>query len=281
MTSAPTTQDGSKRENAKDSTEPTSGPRRGQPLEKLEAQLGGNLSGDEDLAAMLVQNWQKLVGVIAVVLLIVWLANEYRTAQSRKIGEASQRFQAVQDSFKMDLSLAEAAKPAEPEKEAEKAPDTLGQNSTLLQSTFPESVYSKLAPLYESQAAILKADYSKARSKLSGFNTARFISNKTAAPKWQGDISQEDFVDELAALLQIRLSLAEGNAPRAESRESLATFVERAQFSNVQAVQILFRIAETPEDTEKAKTVARTLNAARPELAEGVKTEMDRMGIKL
>ena len=54
---------------------------------------------DPDLATVIADNWQKVLGVLVCMLITIWVIEEFRSAEKRQLGDASDKFIAIQESF--------------------------------------------------------------------------------------------------------------------------------------------------------------------------------------
>ncbi|MCB0324302.1 MAG: tetratricopeptide repeat protein [Bdellovibrionales bacterium] len=250
--------------------QPTNEPKQGASVDDLGRRFTAS-SEDQDFARTMAENWQKLLGALVVVLLAVWLYEEFQSAAERRRAEASGRFSALQATF-ADLEKSEA-KDGDAPSPAVVLQDTITQ----LSSSDAETVYAQLAPLYSAQAALSQGSLEAARGTLQQFGVA----DPAAIPAGTTVLEPKQFISELAALLYARLLVKDPNVERQAAASYAATLAERARFVNVEALLLLYRIAETEEARASAKEKARELIAARPELATTIQREFASAGASL
>jgi len=228
-------------------------------LEELSERLRGTDGKHGDLSDIIANNWQKLLGSLAVVLLTVALIGEYRSAENRKIGEASLRFEDARSSLDN--------------------PDILREKLRVLTTGHSDSLYGKIAPLYAASADIQTKDFDKARERLAQFDLG--IVNGTRSAVLDEEITPEEFVNELASLMYLRMLVAEKKTEKAKLAELIGNLVSGAKFVNLEALIMLFRLANTEEERKNAQAAATELVSSRPTLRETARVELGNLGIGL
>ena len=165
------------------------------------------------------------------------------------------------------------------EASAEKAEAVLGEQLKLLASTQSDSIYGKLANLYSAQAAINAKRFSAARAELAKFNPGQFAAVVKARSTVEA--KSTDLLQELAALENGRLLIAEGERPLSEAQKQLKGLVLAGRFTNLEALLVLFRIGSAPEEHADAVRTANDLLTARPELRALISSQLSQNGISL
>lgn len=252
-------------------------------LDELSDRLRSAKEGDEDIGEWIATNWQKLLGSLAVVLLVVYVYGRWQEAEGRKLGEAAQSFQEAQRAFG-ELTVDQAG--TKPDKKADQeesqSPDmqqkTFDDNLGLLMSSYSDTRYGDFSPLYLAAAELKKGEFEAARNRLKKLGIDRFQGSGTARAR---SLNEDVFISELASLVYARLLIAEGKAPQAEIRQILGNLVSNARFANLEALIIMFRTSETPEHLDEAKEAAKKLSTSRPDLADTIKNELGNLGVSL
>ena len=229
---------------------------------------------DEDIAMKIAENWQRLLGVMVIILVAVWLFGSYRQTQASKIEEASNVFVEAQGAYRSLPSKATAG-----EEESKKISDSLAKidaNLRLVTESYPDSIYNDLGPIYKALGEARAGDKAKAFSALEPFAEAARANGRYSA---QVGITKKRFVDELGAFVLAKLLIEEPE--RAE--EGIALLTELAKNSAVvapEAVVSLLRIADTDEQMTTALTTARAVMDSRPELAAVIAREIQSQGLE-
>ncbi len=268
--------------------------------EELAERLRVSTGASDDVAENIAKNWQKIVGGIVVVLLGVWVWNEFQSAQVAKRAGAAEEFSEIQslltgiDFEKLGETKGDkSADKKEGEKAEEKSADTaqdqqkslvaLQERLAALQSRFPESPYSKFAGLYESMIFLKQGDVVHAKQGLEKFNVNRFA-NLTSASADAGRIKPEEFNDEFAALLYARMLLAEGK-DAADARKRLIGLAYGGKVLNGEALLALYRISQTDAERAEAVDIAKAVvdkaSLKDKEVAQNLKTQLLQVGIAL
>ena len=81
-------------------------PIRENTTETFQEKLARSEGVDNDLAKYVGENWQRMLMLVAIMMLGVWVFNEYKSAKSKRIGEASTRFSQIQSTFQQTLQEA-------------------------------------------------------------------------------------------------------------------------------------------------------------------------------
>jgi hypothetical protein len=264
---------------------------QGASVEELSKRLSEIEGVNEDMAMFLAANWQRLVGGLFVILLVAVLFYQYRNTQATRMSDASQRFEAASSQFGKILLESRKPESSKPEEGAaakdgsktddfQKSETALMEQLKLLQSTQSDSVYGRLAQLYQAQTAIVSGDFGTAREQLSKFRTSTFAGVQKA--KTSAEVKNSDLLDELATMEQARLLLAESkDQPSPQARELFRGLALGGRFLNLEALLALFRTASQADQSDQAKQTAQELLAVRPELRDIVSTQLGANGISL
>ena len=266
-------------------------PKLGSTLADLDPRLDES-SPDDDLAQYIEANWQKYVGGLVVLLVGVWLYNQYQTSREKETANASLRFSKLQSSFQ-DLAgteaegakdkdapenAAAAEKPASEKRED--AEQEFKESLSLLRGKYEGSAYSGLADLYAAMREFNEGKFAAARDALASYSPEAYLNDSLNAPD-AGSFDIEVFSRELAALLYLRSEIAEGKKSRDELFKSAETLISRARTIGTEAVVMLFRIAQSEAETERAKQAAELLSKNSPELAEPLRRELSGLGYSM
>lgn len=233
---------------------------------------------DEDIAEVLANNWQRVLGALLLVLIGVWLVHEFREAKATRRAAAAERLSAVQQAYG---SLRE--QPAAPdEEEAADAAEQAGsetqpeagklfeENAELLVSTNDGTVYGDFALLYQAARLAREGNHQGARTLLEQFDL----------DVTEGSLKDREVLTaEMASLLYARTLVAEGALEKA--RDYLESLTRERRLVAVEALLLLARLAENDPQLARAKELAGKLKTRRPELAEDVDRELAAIGISL
>ncbi len=233
-------------------------PIRENTTETFEQKLARSEGVDKDFAQNLAENWQKILGAMGIVLLSVWVVNEYRAAKEKRIGEASTRFSQIQNTF--GESIGGAVEQADLEKKSKVIKD----NIKTLNDTFNGTSYSELTSLYDGLLLKQQGKFSEAEAVLK---------NLSSMPSVQ-DFSLNDLNKEVSSLALARNMLAEGRTD--EAQKFLEGLVNNSKIVNVEALLILARTSESG-----VAKIAAELKSSRPEFADLIDREMANFGIDL
>lgn len=250
-------------------------PLRGSSIDELSARLGEIEGVNEDLATFLAHNWQRFLGALCVVLLAVVLYYQYRGTQAARMGEASSRFEDVTKQLSRVTEPAADVKPEEKEKDIA----TLFEQVRALESAQRGNIYGQLAGLYAAEGYRAKGEFDKAEGELAKYDWKQFSDINTA--KKSSEVTKNSLTAELAAFLFVRIQLVKGEQNLTQARKVLKSIVLGGRFLNLEALIVLFRLSESPEQTAASVETARALLAARPELRESVDTQLGGLGINL
>lgn len=267
----------------------TADPRAAAPnasVDELRTRLGriGDDRG-EDAAELLAGSWQRLLGTVAVVMLLVWVFSLYRSSAVAKKGETGELLVGVQESYAKLRQLGTAAKSPEAGETPKPAEDpkridalrALTDNIELLETHGGRTFYGQAAALYTAASQAELGHYEEAKRELEKFTPRKFADIRTA--RSARDVEGSDIVSELAALQLARIELAEGKAPIADVRALLTGLVNGARFVSVEALVALARLAETDADRQAVQATATQFLAARPEAREAVEQDLEELGI--
>lgn len=235
------------------------------PLEELSRRIVAGEPLAEDPAKIIADNWRSVAGTVLVVMLAVWLWGEFKSSQERSRGEAAEKFALARDAFRSAVvKLPQVGREGSIGENAEKA---FEDNLRTLEQSHGGSVYAKLIPVYQALAAIERKEFDKAQGLLSKIPT---LTGKT-------EISEELFVSDIAALVRVKLLLAQG-LPSA--KDELKNVAKSARFVNVEALTLLAQLAATDQERSEVEAIARELVLNRSELSGAVNSELKRFGLK-
>lgn len=238
-------------------------------------------NADPTLVSILLDQWQRAVGTIAIVLLGFWLYNEYQARQTEQVGELSRRFDEARRSLvtlTVEREAPENQDPAAAE-QAKKDLDTAikGANDTfdLLKTTGSGTAYSNFAEIYSGLTAAYQGQPEEAIKRLAVFKPEQYFTATEAsasAPVHGAAVTQE-----AAALLTARLG-AEKDPELA--RKQLSSLALSAQYVNSEALLSLFRLIQTGEQRTVAEAVAHKVVLARPEQLDQIQSDLAPFGFK-
>ena len=256
------------------------------PSDKLrhenDSQLAHRLAEEEgiseDLAETLVNNWQRIVGALAVVVLFAWLFREYQAAEDAKRGKASALFARAQASF-TELYDQQASSKDEPAKkktdeELEKSRTILQENLEALKKDGEDTAYRELGILYQAAYALHESKPKDALDLLNSFQVNRFL---TAGPQGKQSATKS-FVPEYAALLTAKARLASGESA-GDVRPLLEGLAKNGTLLNVEAVGIVLHLASTTEEKEAAIKLANDVKASHSEYIDLINRELNAAGV--
>ena len=230
----------------------------------LEKGLRGLEDADEDLAELLANNWQRVLGLLALCLSGVWVFNQYKVATLKRQYSASESFANVQNAFEQ-LGTSDA------EEVLEKNKSLMSENIKHLKSSADDSVLTLIADLYTAQQLIRTQKYSEADTAL------KPIIEQGA--KQLDRTSHIAVVGELADLLLAR-SLILQSQPDA-ARKSLFNLLSQGGATSVEAAVVLASISTTADERKSLADAAKNASASHPVIAEDLKTELNKFGISL
>ena len=263
-------------------------------VDELAARLRA-ANADSTLTNLILDNWQRTVGTVAIVFLGFWLYHEYQAKQGEQIGELSRRFDEARRSLvTLTVNRTEpeviapdandpAAKPdaAAEEKKIEEKKNLegaiKGANDTfdLLQTTGSGTAYATFAEIYRSLAAAYQGDPAEAVARLKKFNPEKYYN--TVEPAASKQAIGINVTHEAAALLSARLTVA---FDPELARKELTALALSGQFVNSEALLSLFRIAENAEQKKAAEATARRVILARPEQLDQIQANLAPFGFK-
>ena len=256
-------------------------------------------NADTTLTTIILDNWQRTVGTVAIVFLGFWLYNEYQAKQNEQIGELSRRFDEARRSLvtltvdrpaEDAAAAAEATDPAAKKEPpagdaAAKAEQTKkdldaavkGANDTfdLLQTTGSGTAYSTFADTYRALASAYRGESAEAVNRLKVFKPEKYFT--ATEPTASQQATGTSVTAEAAALLTARLN-ADQNLDLA--RQQLSALSLSAQFANSEALLSLFRLSETEDQKTAAISVARRVIIARPEQLDQIQADLAPFGFK-
>ena len=238
-------------------------------VDDLAARLQGLEGVNEDTAQFIADNWQRLLWALALVLIAVIIFSEFQSASKQKEGEASNRLTAMQQIANLNQGT------IYPEEDAKK----LFEQAKVLEDSFGRSSYAEFANLYEASAHFSQANYDEARKSLQSYSLDTFESIK--APVTFSSPTAKELARELAMLLFIRVSLAEGKESFEKNRDRLTALSYGSKVVTTEALVTLHRLADTDGDKAHAQTVTAAVLKARPELTGDVEGELSKLGIEV
>lgn len=225
--------------------------------ESFEDKLTRAKGVDHDMALVLADNWQRVLGSFLAVLLAVWVYGEYKSAKENKVSEASKRFQQVHETL-VKLQ-AGGEKP-------EQLAKLLTDNVTALKTTYDGTSYSELAELYEASSLRAQGKFEEAEKSFT--KLYQLPSSK--------ELDRNDLIKELAGLGLAR-TLIDGQKEK-EAETVLSQLIKTSKVINVEALVAFARVSDQHDLVEG---LAIELKNSRPELAEQVDREMVNFGISL
>jgi len=258
-------------------------------IDELSERLRTSPDAEEDIGEWLVANWQKLLGGLAVVLVAVYLVGKWQEVHATKLGEAAQGFARIQEAFtnagnsevvgpEVQGKGSEEEKTKDPENESDpalKVQARFEENLELLRSSYSDTTYGKLAPLYQAAEEIRGKDYSKAKEILIKAGALRFVAEESR----NGSLTKEKLASELASLLYARLLIEEGKTEKEQIRGHLESLIQKANFVNIEALIVLLRFDDEPKAQERALEQVDKLKASRPDLGETLRVELGNLGV--
>lgn len=253
---------------------PSSDRRSNEDIDSLVDHLRSIEGVDSDIAVKIAENWQRLLGVMAMILLGVWLFGSYQSRQAAKSENASNLFVEAQGAYR-GMPVSAAAEEAE-SKAVTDAIAKIDASLRLVAESYPESVYRELAPLYDALAKAKAGEMQQALSQLAPMAEQTKSIGKYSA---QAGLSRERFVNELAALVYAKL-LIESGERAAEARELLSYLTKNSAVVAAESAVTLLRISKTDAEIGEALTAARELMDIRPELGAIVARELQSQGLE-
>lgn len=229
---------------------------------------------DPDLATIVAENWQKVLGALVCMLLVIWVVEEYNSAQMKKVGEASDKFVLIQETYEAAEEPGELAAEGAEDKNA---PTVVEQNVKALSASSDTPFYSKTAPLYMAKLAFEKGDFEKAKDILSSFNIERILNGTFSSNNTQ--LQSDTVANELAALLLCRVLISENKMDQA--RQYLTGLAKAGTVTSLEALIALYRIAETSDQKAQAIAVAQEVKTAKPQYLESMDREFSALGVSL
>jgi hypothetical protein len=215
-----------------------------------------------DWTTALLENWQRLLIGVVILLLLVWLGSEVLSSKRRNLEAVSDRFSNAQEQYS---SFINSAKQDESLKRA--VEDSLSSVRELDQSNF----YAKSAELYQGTFKKLNGQNEEA----SKIYQELAVLAKAGDSKFDGD----KLIAELATLNAARVLLDSG--VEKEAKAKLVEVAKNGTFSAVEAVAILARIASDEQSRSEARDQALALIKRLPELSSIIKDAVTEFGIEL
>lgn len=235
----------------------------------LEQGLRGLDNADQDIADLLANNWQRVLGVLALVLLAVWLYNQHNIATQNRQYSASESYVNIQAAYQ---SLAQQSSTADPKSEQTARNETLmKENIKLLKASSQDSVLSNFAEIYDAQLLINQQKYTEADTLLKPL-----IEKGISA---QNKTSRESIAGDLASVLSARALLLQGEKQSAS--DILYRILQNGGIASVEAAVILASIADSDSERSKLIDAAKNASASHSSLAEDIAQELEKFGISL
>ncbi len=260
-------------------SDPTGGPTSQQSrVDELADRLRA-ANADPTIANLILDNWQRTIGTIAIVFLGFWLYNEYQAKQSEQVGELSRRFEEARRSL-LTLTV-ERETPAEPAKSEEEKNDLetgikgADEAFKLVGSQGGGTAYSTFAEIYRSLASAYQNNAYEALADLKKFNLEQYYG--ATEPSASMPVKGINVTNEVAALLAARLTAAKDQDL---ARKQLSGLSLSAQFVNCEALISLFRLAQTTEQKSQAESIAKKVVLARPEQLDMIQSDLAPFGFK-
>jgi len=237
-------------------------------IDELAERLRNSENIDPDLATIIADNWQKVLGALVCMLITIWVVEEFKSAKTRQLGDASDKFIAIQESFdKISTETSDEKK-----KELQ---TIIQQNSKALAAN--DSFYANMAPLYEARLALDEGNAKRTKELLTGYNVDQLF--QATANNTGKSLASNTLAKELAALLYVRAQISAKELEAA--RTNLLGLSKSATVSTVEALTLLYRISETSEQRQKAVAAAKAARTAKPEYGESLVREFKSLGVNL
>ena len=197
---------------------------------------------DNDIAKHIAENWQRLLGLLLVIIVGAWVGKTYQKSQSTKHQKAAEHFQALQSSFSsFDASL----EPQEKKTQLE----AINANIQALESNHKGSSYKELAEIYQ----ILNTNPSSEKVSIMADESVKKLSSS---------ITEESFIAELTLLVSAKKLIA---SDKSSAKNYLSTLSLQGNFAAPSAILTLARIAQTQEEKAEVKELADKLVSRKPE----------------
>jgi|GEM_PF-7078161 len=266
----------------------------GSNLQDLASRLREVEGVDNDIAELIANNWQKLFGFLFLVLLGLYLYNEYREAKASQREETAYRFRESQKRFSAFLDSGDLGKDkgsqaakvenadvdhsghGHPDADAERIKKQFAfrEGLDLIRSTYADSSYSDFSALYLAVADIEEGKNKEALALIEPFQPNSFDNVKEAQPR--NTLDPERMVKEFSALLSARAMLADaGTGPAPDLVKSrLAGLAMAGMLLDAQALEVLYNISATEQDLAEVKRIAQDIVKIRPDRGESLKSRL-------
>ena len=232
---------------------PTPKPRKStDDVDALADQLRAIEGVDDNLATFIAENWQRILGGIALGMLAIWLFGQYRQSEAKRAGEAAFHFAKLQQDASNETS--------------NKA--VVDSNLKILDSSYSGNIYQGLGTLYKARAIAAEGKNEEARALLAEFRETTPGSNR------------DKLLSELASLLDARILLRDQNSS-SEGKQALKALSKSASFVTVEALVTLLRISSNDQERSETVSLAEEIISNRPELSDLVTREFSNLGHSL
>ncbi len=250
---------------------------KGKSLDQMMGHLrAAEAVGEEKWLRWLGANWERLAWSFALVLLVVWLVNGFRTSALRSEQQASLEFSRMQKLFAPN-SEGENALPKLDEKQSRERFQSLQSTIDILKKNYPDTIYAELSGIYQALSLMEQGKNEEARQTLKSYQVDLF-QGKTKAEK-ATSLNDQQFIHEVASYVYAKTFLQESNL--VEARTRLLGIVRGGAMLNLEALISLSRIASSTEEQNEVTAVAKELSIIRPELSSQIKQNLSSEGYVL
>ncbi|MCB0343476.1 MAG: tetratricopeptide repeat protein [Bdellovibrionales bacterium] len=274
MSSTQSTQDG-KQTSKSTSPMPSSDRTSNEDINSLVEHLRSIEGVDSDIAVKIAENWQRLLGVMAMILLGVWLYGSYQTRQVKKTEGVSNLFVEAQGAYR-GLPQPDTEAGEENIKQISSGLAKIDSSVRLVTESYPESIYAELGPIYKALAQAKAGEPQKAVEALRPYQAAAKSDGKYSAA---AGLSKKRFVDEFGAFVLAKILIEQTDGSK-EGTELLTDLARNSAVVAPEAVITLIRIAKTDAEINEALKTARSVMDSRPELAAVIARELQAQGLE-
>lgn len=219
----------------------------------------------EELAHKVASNWKRFLGLVLCVMLGVWLIGEIKNAGERKRADAALKFSAAaQASRILSHPPTEGAKVDLPSVQR-----ALDDNLKALTDRRTPDFYRSSALVYQASDLLRQGKTQEAQQLL----------NTIEKPAKSKKLDAVEFTAEFAALAAERAKLNADNADLPSIRAELKRLATDSQIANAEALILLARISETPEERAEVMELAMSLKHDRPEFSATLESNLSELGL--